>query len=296
MKYNKVYIAGAAGMLGKYVYNKFSETCDVRATDIDLNETWIEYADVRDFTTILNDINTFQPDLIINLAALTDLEECEQDYTNCFATNTIGAINLMEISKQLNIPYVFISTAGVFGGEKEFFSDLDIRNPLSIYAKSKVFAENYILTNYRKAWIFRAGWMMGGKRKKDKKFVGKIFKQIENGATELFVVDDKLGTPTYTNDFANSLYRHSTEDLPYGLYNMVSNGDASRYDVACKMIELLGLNISVNKVNSAHFEKQYFAPRPQSEKLLNSKLNELGRNYMNDWQTSLSEYINEYDK
>ena len=160
MKYNKVYIAGAGGMLGSYVYNKYKQAaCEILATDIDVNEEWLQYGDIRDYTIISKQIKDFNPDIILNLAALTDLEECEVNYNNCFATNTMGAIFLMELSKELNIPYVFISTAGVFGGEQDVFVDYDIPNPLSIYAKSKVYAENSIL-EYDKAWIFRAGWMM----------------------------------------------------------------------------------------------------------------------------------------
>jgi dTDP-4-dehydrorhamnose reductase len=294
MKYSKIYIAGAGGMLGSYVYNQFKKIAEVKATDIDVNESWLSYADVRDYTSIETDIIQFNPDLIINLSAMTDLEECETEYNNCFSTNTIGAINLMEISKKLDVPYVFISTAGVFGGEKEFFTDYDNPIPLSIYAKSKVFAENYLLKNYNKSWIFRAGWMMGGGKRKDKKFISKIMKQIESGATELFVVDDKLGTPTYTGDFANSMFHHVTHELSYGLYNMVSKGDASRYDVAVKIVELLNLDIKVTKVDSSHFQQSYFAPRPQSEKLLNTKLDRINCNYMNHWLDSLTLYLKEY--
>ncbi len=294
MKYNKIYIAGAGGMLGSYVYNQFNAVSEVKATDIDVNESWLSYADVRDYNFLESDILHFNPDMIINLSAMTDLEECETNYNNCFSTNTIGAINLMEIAKNLNVPYVFISTAGVFGGEKDFFTDYDTPIPLSIYAKSKVFAENYLLKNYDKTWIFRAGWMMGGGRRKDKKFISKIMNQIESGATELFVVDDKLGTPTYTGDFANSIFKHTTNELPYGLYNMVSKGDASRYDVAAKIVELLNLDVKVTKVDSSYFQQSYFAPRPQSEKLLNAKLDALGCNYMNQWLDSLKIYLKEY--
>jgi len=199
----------------------------------------------------------------------------------------------MEISKKLGVPYVFISTAGVFGGEKDYFIDDDQPTPLSIYAKSKVFAEKYLQNNYDKVWTFRAGWMMGGGPAKDKKFINKIMKQVQAGVTELNVVDDKLGTPTYTKDFANSILRHVTEGLPYGLYNMVSKGDASRYDVACKMVDVLGLDIRVNKVDSTFFQHVYFAPRPYSEKLINHKLNALDRNYMNQWDVSLVQYLKE---
>lgn len=294
MKYEKVYIAGAGGMLGSYVYEMYIQAgCEVLATDIDVNEEWLKYGDIRDYVAISKQIKEFNPDIILNLAAMTDLEECETDYDNCFATNTMGAIFLMELSKELDIPYVFISTAGVFGGEQDMFDDYDKPNALSIYAKSKVFSENSII-EYEKAWIFRAGWMMGGRKRKDKKFISKIMKQIELGATELNVVDDKLGTPTYTGDFANSIYRHTTEDLPYGLYNMVSKGDASRYDVAVKMVKLLKLDIKVNKVDSSFFKHEYFAPRPFSEKLVNLKLTVMKKNYMNQWQDSLTMYLKEF--
>ena len=174
MKYNKVYIAGAGGMLGSYVYNMYKHAnCEVLATDIDVNEEWLQYGDIRDYVAISKQIKAFDPDIILNLAAMTDLEECEIEYDNCFSTNTMGAIFLMELSKELDIPYVFISTAGVFGGEQDMFDDYDTPNPLSIYAKSKVFSENTIL-EYNKAWIFRAGWMMGGGHKKDKKFLHQI--------------------------------------------------------------------------------------------------------------------------
>jgi len=293
-KYNKIYVAGAGGMLGEYVRNAFGKE-NTFCTDIDVNEDWLVYGDVRDYNSISLQIKQYNPDLIINLSALTDLEECEKDYQNCFLTNTIGAINLQEVAKELNIPYIFISTAGVFGGEKEYFLDDDSVNPLSIYAKSKVFTERYLLPNYEKTWIFRAGWMMGGGSKKDKKFVNKIIKQIKLNQKKIYVVNDKAGTPTYTLDFAQSIKRHVDENLPYGLYNMVSNGDATRFDVAKKIIEILNLDIEIIEVDSSYFKEEYFAPRPYSERLINNKLNTIGRNYMRNWQDCLVEYLLDFN-
>ena len=135
---------------------------------------------------------------------------------------------------------------------------------------------------------------MGGGPDKDKKFVNKILTQVKNGAKELFVVDDKLGVPTYTKDFALSILRHIDEDLPFGLYNMVSQGEASRFDTAIEITNYLQLGIKVNKVDSRHFATEYSAPRPYSEKLINKNLNDLNRNYMRDWKTCLHEYLNEY--
>jgi dTDP-4-dehydrorhamnose reductase len=136
--------------------------------------------------------------------------------------------------------------------------------------------------------------MMGGGPEVDKKFVNKIMKQIKAGKTELNVVDDKLGVPTYTKDFAYSILRHLNEDLPFGLYNMVSSGEASRYETAVAINEHLNLGLTINKVDSSYFAEEYSAPRPYSEKLINKALNDLQRNYMRNWKVCLHEYLDAF--
>ena len=146
--------------------------------------------------------------------------------------------------------------------------------------------------NSKKFLICRAGWMMGGGPKKDKKFVQKILKQIKEGKKELFIVDDKFGTPTYTYDFAKN-----TEALidtnNYGLFNMACQGNTSRYEVTEEILKILNLNnsIKLTKVNSNYFSKTFFAKRPNSENLLNKKLNDKGLNLMRPWRETLKEYL-----
>ena len=291
----KVFITGCGGMLGKAVYEQFAPHCQVLATDIDLNEPWLEYGDVIDFQEISEKAFKYEPDLIINLAALTDLEYCENNPEITWKTNALGAENMALISKRLDAAHIYISTAGIFDGKQEYYNDFDQPNPMSIYAKSKYYGEVIIekmLDNY---FIFRAGWMMGGGCKKDKKFINKIFKQILDGKRELFVVEDKLGTPTYTVNFAESMFEIAQTEL-YGLYNMVCEGSCSRYDVAVELIRLLGLEneISIKMVNSDYFRNEYFAPRPDSEKLLNLKLSARGINYMKDWRVCLEDYVKNF--
>ena len=291
----KVYIAGCGGMLGRAVYEVFNSKCIVKATDIDLNIDWLEYADVRDYNDINKSIAAFSPDIIINLAALTDLEHCEKNQEDSWLTNALGAENIAIIAKRLNIPMVYISTAGIFDGEQDVYNDFDAPNPLGIYAKSKYYGEVFVKTHLEKFFIFRAGWMMGGGPSKDKKFVNKIYKQIKSGSQELFVVEDKLGTPTYTKSFAQGIFNLVETDL-YGLYNQVCGGDCSRYDAAVEFVNLLGLTeqIKVTKVSSEYFKNEYFAPRPASEKLVNMKLDARGVNFMPHWKDALSEYAEEY--
>jgi len=293
--YKKIFIAGANGMLGTTL-KSITDTSEMVLTDKELSEG-IEFCDIRDLKQTTQIINEYQPDIILNFAALVDLEYCEKEKDDCYSTNTIAAIHLFNLAKDLNIPYVFISTAGIFGNDKEFYTEEDQPYPLSAYGKSKYYTEQLLLNqNYPKYWIFRAGWMMGGGPTKDKKFVNKIIKQINSGVKELFVVDDKLGVPTYTKDFASSILRHIEEDLPYGLYNMVSQGEASRYETAVEINNHLNLGLTVNKVDSDFYKEEYFAPRPYSEKLINKNLSDLERNYMRNWKVCLYEYLNEFYK
>lgn len=293
--YKKIFIAGSNGMLGTTLQN-ITDTSEYLLTDKDI-EGNIKFCDIRDLVHTSKIINEYKPDIILNFAALVDLEYCEREKDDCYLTNTIAAIHLFNLAKDLNIPYVFISTAGIFGNDKEYYTENDTPYPLSSYGKSKYYTEQLLLNqSYQKYWIFRAGWMMGGGPVKDKKFVNKIMKQIDSGAKELFVVDDKLGVPTYTYDFAHSILIHIKEELPYGLYNMVSQGEASRFETAIAINEYLNLGLTVNKVDSDYYKEEYFAPRPFSEKLINQKLNDLNKNYMRNWKICLYEYLDKFYK
>lgn len=292
----RVYVAGCGGMLGDAVYHLFfSARCDVRATDLDLNERWLHRADLRDHGMMRAEIEAYAPDVIINLGAITDLEVCERDPENAWATNAYAAECLGQLARERDIPYVYISTAGIFDGRKDFYLDGDEPVPLSVYGRSKLYGEVAAVRETRRHLVLRAGWMMGGGPRKDKKFINKIYAQIAAGARELRVVDDKLGTPTYTHDFARGMMQLLETDT-YGLYNQAGCGGGSRYDVAVEFVRLLGLDgqIRVVRVGSDEFAREYFAPRPRSEQLINSKLEALGLNLMRDWRVCLREYVQEF--
>jgi dTDP-4-dehydrorhamnose reductase len=294
-KETRVYIAGCGGMLGRAVYEYFNERTTVKTTDIDLNIHWLSYADVRDYSSINNSMSEFNPDFILNLAALTDLEYCERNQENAWLTNALGAENIALIASRLDVPLVYISTAGIVDGSQEIYNDFGTHSPLSVYGKSKYAGEIAVQTMARQHFVFRAGWMMGGGPAVDKKFINKIYKQIKAGAKTLFVVDDKLGTPTYTRSFAKAIYAVAETNL-YGVYNQVCAGSGSRYDVAEEFVRLLGLEnkIELVKVGSDKFEKEYFAPRPKSEKLENLKLRARGIDFMPHWKEALADYAQEF--
>lgn len=121
--------------------------------------------------------------------------------------------------------------------------------------------------------------------------------QIKEGKKELFVVDDKLGTPTYTHDFAANV-KLLLEKEYWGLYNMVCGGITGRFEVASELVKALGLanEIKVTPVSSDHFKETYFAARPPSERLIDKKLDLRGVNIMRDWKVCLEEYLADYYK
>jgi dTDP-4-dehydrorhamnose reductase len=286
----RVYISGCGGMLGEAFYHHLKNNDNFFATDIDINDSFLEYGDVRDADLVSRQIATFAPNLVVNLAALTDVEYCELHPKEAHATNTLGTHNVLTACKSRDIPMVHISTAGVFDGAQEEYDDDAIPNPINVYGKTKLVAEQMV-AQYPKHYIFRAGWMMGGGAKKDKKFVNKILKKIENGEKELFVVDDKFGTPTYTHDLVQNIFTVIAKES-YGLYHSVCEGSASRYDVAEYILKELGRDdIVVRKVSSDFVAKEYHAPRPASEKLVNKRLKEQDLYTMRSWQDCLREYL-----
>jgi dTDP-4-dehydrorhamnose reductase len=291
----KIYIAGAGGMLGEAFYSILNSEYELRCTDIDVNEDWLEYLDFRDFGSYREDVKDFCPDYLFHLGAFTDLEYCEENVEETYKTNTLSVENAVYISNEMKIPLLFISTAGIFDGKKDFYDDWDTPNPLGVYARSKYVAERFVIENSERYLVCRAGWMMGSGPNKDKKFINKLMKQINEGKKELFIVDDKDGTPTYTRDFVNTV-KELIQNEYWGLYNTVCNGQTSRLEVAKEMLKILELenDIKITPVKSDYFKQQFFAERPPSERLLTTKLNLRGVNKMRDWKVALHEYLTNY--
>ena len=291
----KIYVAGCGGMLGEAFYSVFKESYNLKCTDINVNDDWLSFLDFRDFDLYKKDVEEFKPDYLFHLGAFTDLEYCEENVDDTYMTNTISVENAVYIANNLNIPLLYISTAGIFDGKQDTYDDWDLPNPLGHYARSKYAGEVFVEKNIQKHLICRAGWMMGAGPKKDKKFVQKIMQQIKDGKKELFIVNDKLGTPTYTHDFAQNV-KLLLENEFWGLYNMVCSGVTGRYEVTHELIKVLGKEneIKITPVQSDYWKKEYFAERPSSERLINKKLDLRKLNIMRDWRVCLKEYINSY--
>ena len=294
MTRSKIYMAGSGGMLGEAFHRVFGPTHELKCTDIDVNSPWLSFLDFRNFDAYRADVMAFRPDYLFHLGAHTSLEYCEEHVDEAYATNTLAVEHAVHIANELDIPLLYISTAGIFDGKQETYDDWDQPNPLGHYARSKYLGERFVAANCRQHLVCRAGWMMGAGPTKDKKFIQKLMTQLKDGTRELHIVDDKLGTPTYTVDFARNV-RLLLEKRLWGIYNMVCGGVTSRLEVAQHLVAALGLDdVTVIPVSSDYFAEEYYAPRPPSERLITTKLNLRGLNVMRDWRVCLDEYLADY--
>jgi len=293
----KILMTGAGGMLGEAFYKHFKKNYIVEATDVDANEPWLSNLDVRNFKAFNEKVKSFHPHYIFHLAALTNLEECEKFPANAYTTNALASKHAAQLASHYGIKLVYVSSAGVFDGKRDSYTDDDEPNPVNVYGLTKqmgaFMVEYYAPPDHI---TIRPGWMMGGGPKKDKKFVGHILNQIKEGKKEIYAVNDKFGTPSYTHDLARNLYLLLKKDAS-GVYNMVCNGKpASRYDIAKEIVSILGYEkeIKVISVPSSYFSETFYAIRPKYENLVNRRLTLEGNNIMRTWQEALKEYLERY--
>jgi len=273
---------------------------EVVATDIDLEvlRPWGDEGpalgplDVRVEADVAEAFSVHDPEFVAHLAAETDLETCERRPDEAYATNTAGTRIVASACKRAGVPLAYISTGGVFDGEKvDPYTEEDRPNPINVYGVTKLEGEHEVRRILDRAFIIRAGWMVGG-GPKDHKFVAKILSQLKAGSRTLHVVTDKFGTPTYAPDFAECFAKLMTTDA-YDLYHMVCEGRGTRYDVCAHLLDVLGIQdrVELIPVDSTYFAETYFAPRPRSEIMRNLHLEALGLNTMRPWRAALHEYV-----
>ena len=248
----------------------------------------VHHLDVRDAVEVKTVVQEHRPDLVMHLAAETDVDRCELEPDHAFRTNALGTENLALMCQTAQVPMVYISTGGVFDGSKRGpYTEFDTPNPVNMYGSSKLAGERAVQTLLPRHYIFRAGWMIGSPAK-DKKFVATILKLLET-QHELKAVDDKFGTTTFAHDIVENII-HVVHKERYGLYHTVNRGMITRYELAQAIVACVGrTDVKVLPVSSAHFP--LVAPRAASEAMVNYKLDLLGLNVMPDWHTALRHYI-----
>jgi dTDP-4-dehydrorhamnose reductase len=286
----KFVITGAAGMLGTAVREKWQRSdWELIATDKNANGDNILHLDVEDHIAVDSLLAEYRPDIVLHLAAETDVDLCEKDPDHAYRANAWGTENIAWACRKIGCGLVYISTGSVFGGDsKKPYNEFDNPNPVNVYAHSKLAGERIVQQLVDQCYIFRAGWMVGGWHI-DKKFVYKII-QLCQTEQNIRVVNDTFGSPTFTVDFATNMMA-VVESGRHGLYHMGNKGTCSRFEMAKEIVDIMGLQKKVEVCPVSSDEFPLPAPRPKSEMMDNFKLQMLGLNEMPHWKDSLRLYI-----
>ena len=254
----KVLLTGSTGMLGRYVHQMLLDA------GFSVEAPKRNVCDLTKPDEVYNCTKKIAADIILHLAAETEVDLCERDPRRAGICNQLSTESIARVAKETNAWMCYVSTANVFGAEgKPFYNELDQPASVNYYGRSKLFGEHAV-TKHRAddSLILRAGWMIGGGPELDHKFVGKIIKQIKGGASVLRAVGDRFGTITPASRLAEFIVS-SIKPKRKGVFHYASQGMTTRLEIARAIAELMSFKGPVENVMSAEFPLS--APRPYFE-------------------------------
>lgn len=282
----RILVTGARGMLGTDL------VCILDESDHEVFATDIEELDITQFKSLKRMVSDIYPDVIVNCAAYTHVDKAEEEPDVAFLINGTGVQNLARICKDLNIVLCHISTDYVFDGMKEEpYATSDSPNPINVYGDSKLAGEKYIQSICNKYYIIRTSWLYG---KYGKNFVCTVLNLAEK-QEELKVVDDQVGSPTWTVTLANVIPRIIKTEK-YGLYHVTDSTERgiSWCEFAEEIVRLGQLDVKVIPVKTEDFLLP--AKRPKNSVLdLGASKFVFGGN-LPRWRKSLGKFLSDYRK
>ncbi|MBQ6100308.1 MAG: dTDP-4-dehydrorhamnose reductase [Methanobrevibacter sp.] len=274
----KILITGSNGMLGH-------DLQEVLKDKHELILTTSKTLDITDKENTINFIIENKPDVVINSAAYTDVDGCETNQDIAYAVNGEGVRNLALGCRQVDCPLVHISTDYVFDGTaREPIAEDGEIGPISVYGKSKLKGEEAIQEILDKYFILRTAWLYGINGKN----FPKTMLELAKDHSEITVVYDEVGTPTYTPDLAYGISQIIETDH-YGIYHLTNSGSCSWCEFAKYIFEIAGADVNVVPVTASEFSRP--APRPSYSVLKNKNWIDNGFEPLRDYKLAIKEYI-----
>lgn len=274
----KVLITGANGQLGRELQKQYANK------DAELILTDVKELDITDVIGVHKFVNEHKPDVIINCAAHTQVDKCEEQIDLAYKINTIGPKNLASAAFEVGAEIVQVSTDYVFDGEGDKqLTEFDITNPQTVYGRTKLDGENFVKVLNPKHYIVRTAWLYGD----GNNFV-KTMINLSKNHSELKVVDDQVGTPTSTVDLARVIIK-LIEDKNYGLFHCTCKGVCSWYEFAKEIFRLKNIDIKVIPCTTDEFPRP--AKRPKYSVLKNYMLELTTGDITRDWHEAIEEYV-----
>jgi len=289
-----ILITGISGMLGVDLYRSLREENEVVGFDVrdfpsvSFSPPIIHKIDITNLGKLKNFFYQLSPDIVIHTAAYTDVDGCEKDPDKAYKINALGTRNVALACQEIKASLMYISTDFVFRGDKnEPYIEFDGPSPLSIYGKSKLAGENYVKAFLNRYFIVRTSWLYG---RYGKNFVETILNLAQEKG-ELTVVDDQLGSPTFTIDLAEKIKILIKTEL-YGTYHITNSGSCSWYEFAKEILKLADIKgTKIKPITSKELRRP--APRPKFSVLKNYCLKLSMGNSMREWREALKEYMSE---
>ena len=297
-----ILVTGACGQLGNSIVNELSKTKNIvigtdllENKDIKTIAKWAKYycIDITDENSVFNLLSLVRPDVIIHCAAWTNVDGAEDLNNRCMVKriNVDGTNNLAKAAKKIGAKFLYISTDYVFNGEGTDPWKPDDKDyaPLNYYGQTKLEGELSVSSQLEKFFIVRIAWVFG---LNGKNFIKTMLSLADKGYKELRVVNDQIGTPTYTNDLARLLVDMILTDK-YGYYHATNEGGyISWADFAEEIFKQADKDVKVIRVTTEEYGLSV-AKRPFNSRLDKSKLIENGFEPLPDWKDAVKRYLEE---
>lgn len=274
----KVLVTGVKGQLGydvvKDLQKRGHEPIGVDREEMDL----MNNDAIREF------IMKTRPEAMIHCAAYTAVDKAEEEAEICYQVNAEATKVIAECAKKLDITLIYISTDYVFDGTKEGkYVETDLPNPINVYGASKLLGEQYVQQLLEKYYIVRISWVFG---ENGNNFI-KTMRRLGSERDELNIIDDQVGSPTYTADLAPLLV-NMMETNKYGIYHATNEGTCSWFEFANEIFKQSNIEVKTNPITTDQYPTA--AKRPMNSRMSKTKLKANGFNLLPTWKEALANY------
>lgn len=275
----KVLVTGVSGQLGYDVVKELQKR-NIACVGADRAEF-----DITDYAAVHKFITDYMPDAVIHCSAYTAVDKAEDEPELCYLVNAVGTGNIAKICKEIDAKMVYISTDYVFDGTKDGFYEVDdTPNPINVYGKTKLEGEKAVQEILEKYFIVRISWVFGIN---GNNFV-KTMLRLGKERSELNVVADQVGSPTYTADLA-SLLVDMVRTNKYGTYHATNEGECSWAEFAEEIFKVAGMDVKVNHITTAEYPTK--AKRPMNSRMSKAKLESSGLKKLRSWKGAVKDHI-----
>lgn len=277
----KILVTGSNGQLGHDLVELFNSRA-MECVGVDVNDF-----DLTDAAEVNNHLCAYAPDRIIHCAAYTAVDRAEEEPDICYRVNVEGTSNIVEYCAEHSVPMMYISTDYIFDGQGNIPFDIDSpKAPQNQYGLTKSLGEDKVTDKLSRFFIVRVSWVFGIN---GNNFI-KTMIRLAGDRTDLNVVADQFGSPTYTRDLAELIAEMITTDR-FGVYHATNEGTCSWYELACYVMERTHLPMKVHPVTSSQYPTK--AIRPLNSRLSKASLDDGGFSRLPEWQNAVRRYLEE---